>query len=75
MGQFQLTRDLTKAECPWLKADLREGTIVHEYTGHTYGCISSKGIACSRDGGTPFFELPREALESHPCQTRKKSEP
>lgn len=33
------------------------------YTGHTYGCITRTGTACSElEGETPFFELPTVAL-------------
>lgn len=59
--QFQLTRRVSKKECPWLDRAFRKGEIVHEYRGFTYGCIGA-GVACSFDGGNPFFELPRDAL-------------
>ena len=62
MKSFILGRDVTKKECPWLERTIRFGEVVHEYTGHTYGCVGA-GIACSFDGETPFFELPRDALQ------------
>jgi hypothetical protein len=59
---MKLIRDVTKAECPWLDADLPAGMIVHPYTGCTYGCIGT-GIAVSKERGeTPFFEVPRDAV-------------
>lgn len=58
---FQLVRRVTKKECPWLNRPFRKGEVVHEFTDCTYGCIGD-GIACSLDGNTPFFELPRDAL-------------
>lgn len=62
--QYELTRDVTKEECHWLDEDRKKGTIVYEYVGHTYGCISPHGIAVTSnpDGDIPFFELPHTAL-------------
>ena len=60
--QYELARDVTKEECHWLKEDVKKGTIVYEYSGHTYGCIGPHGIAVSSDGDIPFFELPYDAL-------------
>jgi hypothetical protein len=62
MQKFKLTRDVTKDECSWLDRTFAAGEIVHKFNGGTYGCIGA-GIACSIDGGTPFFELPRDALQ------------
>lgn len=59
--QFKLLRRVTKKECPWLDRSFKKGEVVHEFTGHTYGCIGA-GIACSLDGNNPFFELPINAL-------------
>lgn len=61
--KFILNRDVMKEECPWLKRDMLRGEEVQKFTGHTYGCIGA-GVACSFDGKTPFFELPRDALTS-----------
>lgn len=44
---MKLSRDVTKAECPWLDADLSAGTEVYRFDGCTYGCIGS-GIAVTR---------------------------
>jgi hypothetical protein len=61
--RYELTRDVTKDECDWLKRDFKQGEIVQLYTGYTYGVINHKvGVACCIDGKTPFFELPRTAL-------------
>lgn len=57
-----ILRDLTKDECPWLDEDIVKGTIVYEYFGYTYGCISNKGIAVTNKlNKIPFFEIPRDA--------------
>jgi hypothetical protein len=62
--QFLLTRNVTKAECPWLDQDFEKDDNVYEYTGPTYGCISPKGKAFSmRPNQVPFFELPNDAVE------------
>lgn len=58
---MKLSRDVTKAECPWLDADLSAGTEVYRFDGCTYGCIGS-GIAVTRQPGElPFFEVPHDA--------------
>jgi len=59
--KFTVNRDVTTEECHWLRNDIPKGTVVFEYTGCTYGCIDS-GVAVSMTGGTPFFELPYDAL-------------
>lgn len=62
--RYELTRDVTRNECHWLERDFKAGEIVQLYRGYTYGCIDHKnGIACSVDGKTPFFQLPRTALK------------
>lgn len=62
--KFKVIRDVTTDECHWLKEDVKEGSIVYVYDGHTYGCVSSAGIACTmNEGETPFFELPISALK------------
>ena len=60
---LKLTRTVEPSECSWLDRTYFEKEVVFEYTGHTYGCISPRGIACSEDGETPFFELPGDALK------------
>ena len=65
-GPLVLARDVTKEECDWLDGDLRKGDEVHLFHGHTYGVIGKSGVAVTktRDGDTPFFELPADALEA-----------
>ena len=62
--RYELTRDVSRKECPWLDRDLKKGELVSRYEGVTYGCIGA-GIACSWDGKNPFFEVPRDALSQH----------
>jgi hypothetical protein len=65
LKKYRVIRDVTYNECSWLDRDFIEGEILYEYTGYTYGCISSNGIALteSQDGGEPFFEFPYNAVE------------
>lgn len=63
MDAYKTTRNITKAECYWLDADIPAGTTVYKYTGVTYGCISPRGIAVTMaPDELPFVELPRSAL-------------
>ncbi|WP_460791122.1 hypothetical protein [Nocardioides maradonensis] len=56
---------MTPDECSWLWESIPAGTVVHEYTGHTYGCISPAGIAVSDVlDKEPFFEIPLDAIEA-----------
>lgn len=62
---LEITRDITKAEQPWMDAGeiVKAGEVVYEFHGCTYGCIGS-GVAVSRERGqTPFFEVPRDAVK------------
>jgi len=60
---YVITRYLGKRECPWLEAPIRKGTRVYHYADHTYGCISSEGLAVTLiPYELPFFEVPRNAL-------------
>lgn len=57
------TRTVTRKECYWLDADILEGTELFRFSGPTYGCVDyENGIAASVDGGTPFFEIPINAI-------------
>ena len=57
-------RRITRQECPWLDADIDEGTRVFAYWGNTYGCISDTGIAVTmKRGETPFMEVPKDAVQ------------
>ena len=57
----QAYRVLTTASYP---CDVYKDEVVYDYTGPTYGAISSSGIAVTRDpeGGTPFLEVERNNL-------------
>lgn len=56
-------RLVSRAECSWLDDDVPQGTVVFEYFGCTYGCISPRGTAVTLVADTtPFFELPSNAL-------------
>lgn len=59
-----INRKITKEECHWLDEDIEEGTIVYEFLGCTYGCITNSGIAVTLDinGGYPFFEVPIDSI-------------
>jgi hypothetical protein len=61
---YRITRDLTRAECPWLDEPIKAGAIVYSYDKYTWGCLSDDGRAVTwiRDR-EPFFEVPRDALE------------
>lgn len=58
-------------EVPWpewhlvpLAAEIKPGAIVHEYRGHTYGCMTADEIAVSLEPGVaPFWGVPRDAVE------------
>lgn len=63
MKRFELIREVTVKECPWLDCTIPEGYIVYKYPGHTYGCVTPNGIACTdQPNKEPFFELPKDAL-------------
>lgn len=67
MTTLKVIRDVTTEECHWLDETVKEGTVVFRYHGYTYGCITSSGVAVSLvEGETPFFEMPRSALEVVP---------
>lgn len=71
---YRLTRDVSQSDCEWLDFDLKAGDIVFSYEGNTYGCISPAGKAFYKRmlcrinqkdviRNSPFFELPRDAVE------------
>jgi hypothetical protein len=61
--KYTLNRDVTKAECPWLDAELKKGASVYRYDGCTYACISGNGVAVTLfEDRLPFFEIPRNAV-------------
>lgn len=62
--KLQITRDVTKSECPWLDADVPAGSVVYSYTGATYGCVGPDGLAVTLEPDTtPFFQVPRDAIK------------
>lgn len=62
--KYRLTRDVAKAECPWLSRDFKAGETVYRHTGATYGALSPDGTAVTLEEDTPpFFELPNDSLE------------
>jgi hypothetical protein len=63
-----LNRDVTRTECPWLKEDLEAGTVVYEFSGHTYGVISYTGVPVQwkDEGNEHFFEVPMDAVNWEP---------
>jgi hypothetical protein len=62
--KYVVTRDVTKAECPWLDDEVKSGTQVHRFSGCTYGCISENGTAVTFDKDGPFCELPDDSLRA-----------
>ncbi|HTV71177.1 MAG TPA: hypothetical protein VMF90_21825 [Rhizobiaceae bacterium] len=62
--EYRVSRAVTKEECPWLDEAVAEGTRVFDYSGVTYGCIRAGKAVTRERGETPFFELPRDALEA-----------
>lgn len=63
MKTYIVVRDVPKSECHWLERTIRKGEIVHEYDGCTYGCVGAGRAVTFEAGKTPFFELPRDALD------------
>lgn len=66
---YKVTRTIDSREQPWMRDDdvIAHGEVVYKYTGCTYGCIGA-GVAVSRQPDkTPFFEIPRDAIEPIPA--------
>ena len=62
MKTFEVIRNLTNIECPWLPENVNKGDIVYEFGGCTYGCIE-EGVAVSKEKDkSPFFEVPWNAV-------------
>lgn len=58
----KITRDLSERE-NWSGRALKAGEIVYLYRGHTYGCVTPAGQACTfAPAELPFFEVPLDAL-------------
>jgi hypothetical protein len=71
--RYITNRDVTLTDAPWLSVPVPKGTVVTEYTGHTFGCVSNSGVACQWDGlekqhVESFCELPVNALTEWPVQ-------
>ena len=63
--KFILARPVKRSECPWLGRDYDAGEQVFEWSGYTYGCVRSSGVAVSAQYNVhPFFELLAEAITS-----------
>jgi hypothetical protein len=70
--RFQIIRDITIQECPWLPRDFKIGEEVFDATIYSMGSENSlynygagaQGISCSEEEGIgPFFELPLDSLK------------
>ena len=61
----KLNRDITNAECFWIEETIPKGTIVEEFTGCTYDCITSTGTAVTIEGREGFVEVPTNSLYSY----------
>lgn len=62
-SSYTVTRCVTPIECWWLEKTVPVGTIVYRYTGPTYGAVRELAVTLDPNGGTPFFELPYNAVE------------
>ena len=59
---FEVTREVTQGECPWIRGGLHEGQVVYHYLDCTWGVVG-EGIPCTRlPNHPPFFEVPADAL-------------
>lgn len=69
--RFVLTKTVDKSIQPWMDDDecYPAGTVVYFYTGCTYGCIGSSGMAVTINPDVePFFEVPRDAVAASASQ-------
>ena len=61
--KYELKRDVTKKECPWLDKDIPKGTVLFSYEGSTYGVISFSGVAVTlKSEELESFEVPKDAV-------------
>ncbi|NHI95038.1 MAG: hypothetical protein EAX96_21285 [Candidatus Lokiarchaeota archaeon] len=64
MQKYKLRYLVTQDDCPWLEKDIEKGTIVYEYCGCTYGCVSQNGVPITIvPNEVPFIEIQKSALE------------
>ena len=63
---YIVARTITDTECFWLSEPIKKGSVVHRFTGNTYGnCATEKHAIVSRvPHEYPFFEIPQDALIS-----------
>lgn len=65
--RYRVTRDVGKDEKNnWHGADVAAGTLFYRFRGVAYGsCDEVNGVALTEDpdGGFPFFEFPRNAVQ------------
>jgi hypothetical protein len=69
MTMFTFTQDVSRTRWHALPRDFKAGEKVHRYTGQDYGCCRDdmrfggfETVACSLDGGLPFFTVPVKYL-------------
>lgn len=63
--RWRLIRDVLESECPWLERDYKKGEIIFECPLIIQGnFLLQESITCSEENWTsPYFELPKNALE------------
>ena len=62
---YRIRYQIDKTVQPWMEEGevVKIGEVVYAFSGCTYGCIGA-GVAVTRQPDqTPFFEVPRDALE------------
>lgn len=72
---YKFTQDVGPNEWHPLPREFKVGDVVHRYSGYDYGCARDdwtmgkrSTIACSLDGGIPFFTVPVEWLQDEQGQ-------
>lgn len=55
------TRPVTTSECPWLLANIPQGTTLW-VEWDAYGVCTTQGIAVSAGDGGRYFEVPLDAV-------------
>lgn len=70
MTVYRFSKAVGPKEWSPLPHKFKVGDVVHRYAGYDYGCARDdwtigkrSTIACSLDGGTPFFTVPVEFLQ------------
>lgn len=65
MPNYEVTRDITTEECPWLDKPITKGTIVYKCWGYDYGSVDHRVgafVTFNEEGKYPGFELPLTAI-------------